>query len=499
MIRTRFAPSPTGFLHVGGLRTALYNFLFAKKYNGRFILRIEDTDQRRKVAGAVENLLATLEWAGVKPDEGPQIGGDFGPYVQSERLQLYRDYAQELLEKGHAYYCFCSAERLKKLKEWQIAQKIPPRYDNHCRSLSAEEIQSHLSSGEKHIIRMKIPSAGSIEIDDLIRGKVTFPVSQIDDQVLLKSDGYPTYHLANVVDDHLMQISHVIRGEEWLPSTPKHVLLYRYFGWELPQFAHLSLLLNPDKSKLSKRQGDVAVEDYRRKGYLPEALINFLALLGWNPGDDREIFSLDELIREFSLERVSHSGAIFNIEKLNWMNGIYIRNLSLERLWEYAKPYLEECLHQPGVDERAHWDEARLKAVLNSVKDGLSNFSEIPQKTAFYFASSISYEAPEIQDYLTTPESITVLKTLIPLIDSTGINQTDGEKPDFNSDSFIAAVRNVQKATGIKGKPLWMTIRVALTGTTQGPEIHQIASIIGRETCIKRLEAALNYAESHLN
>ncbi|HPC35665.1 MAG TPA: glutamate--tRNA ligase [Candidatus Marinimicrobia bacterium] len=499
MVRTRFAPSPTGFLHVGGLRTALYNFLFARKYDGRFILRIEDTDQRRKVAGAVENLLQTLDWAGLKPDEGPQIGGDFGPYIQSERLQLYRKYAQELLEKGDAYYCFCSSERLKKLKEWQVAQKIPPRYDNHCRNLSAEEIQRHLYVGEKYVIRMKVPDAGSIEIDDLIRGKVTFPVSQIDDQVLLKSDGYPTYHLANVVDDHLMQISHVIRGEEWLPSTPKHVLLYGYFGWELPQFAHLSLLLNPDKSKLSKRQGDVAVEDYRRKGYLPEALINFLALLGWNPGDDREIFSLDELVHEFSLERVSRSGAIFNIEKLNWMNGIYIRSLSPERLWNYAKPYLEECLHQSGVDEGKHWDEARLKAVLNSVKDGLSNLSEIPQKTAFYFASSIAYEAPEIQEYLTTPESVAVLKTLIPLIDSAKLCETGRTESDFGSDSFIAAVRNVQKATGIKGKPLWMTLRVALTGTTQGPEIHQIAGIIGLETCKKRLEAALNYAENHLN
>lgn len=488
MIRTRFAPSPTGFLHVGGLRTALYNYLFAKKNNGRFILRIEDTDQRRKVAGAVENLLATLDWAGVKPDEGPQIGGDFGPYVQSERLELYRKYVQELLDNGQAYYCFCSAERLQQLKEWQAARKIPPRYDNLCRSLSANEVKRHLESGAEHVIRMKVPTEDAIEIDDLIRGNVTFPVGQIDDQVLLKSDGFPTYHLANVVDDHLMQISHVIRGEEWLPSTPKHVLLYRFFGWDLPKFAHLSLLLNPDKSKLSKRQGDVAVEDYRRKGYLPQALINFLALLGWNPGDDREIFSLDELIREFSLERVSRSGAIFNIEKLNWMNGIYIRNLSPEHLLNSARPFLEEGLRQHNIDEQGQWDDARLVGMLNTIKDGLSAFSEIPQKTAFYFAPSFSYDAPEIQEYLTTSAAVAVLAALIPLV--------NGEQ-NFNGDTFVVAIKTVQKETGVKGKPLWMAVRAALTGAAQGPEIHQIAGVITRETCLARLEAALNYAKSH--
>lgn len=480
MIKTRFAPSPTGFLHVGGLRTALYNYLFARQNRGQFVLRIEDTDQRRKVAGAVENLLATLDWAGIKPDEGPRIGGNFGPYVQSERLELYRKYAVELVENGHAYPCFCSVERLQQLKDWQAAHHIPPRYDNHCRNLAVSEVSRRLAAGEAHIIRMKVPAAGGVEVSDLIRGTVSFPVDQIDDQVLIKSDGFPTYHLANVVDDHLMEISHVIRGEEWLPSTPKHVLLYRYFGWDLPQFAHLSLLLNPDKSKLSKRQGDVAVEDYRQKGYLPEALINFLALLGWNPGDDREIFTMEELIREFSLERISKSGAIFNIEKLNWMNGIYIRNLPPEHFWNTARPYLGEC---PGQSD------SKLSAALNTIKDGLSSFSEIPGKTAFYFARSLSYEASEIQEYLTTPSTVAVLAALMPLVQA---------ELNFDGDTFVAAIKTVQKETGIKGKPLWMTVRAALTGASHGPEIHQIAGVIDRETCLVRLESALKYAKSHV-
>ncbi len=480
MIRTRFAPSPTGFLHVGGLRTALYNYLFAKQNQGHFVLRIEDTDQRRKVAGAVENLIATLDWAGVKPDEGPNLGGKFGPYVQSERLELYRKYADELLEKGHAYYCFCSAERLQKLKEWQTAHKIPPRYDNHCRNLTPAEVQARLAAGEEHVIRLKVPIDGTVVVNDLIRGQVTFPVGLVDDQVLIKSDGFPTYHLANVIDDHLMHISHVIRGEEWLPSTPKHVLLYQYFGWELPQFAHLSLLLNPDKSKLSKRQGDVAAEDYRRKGFLPEALINFLALLGWNPGDDREIFSIEDLIKEFSLERVSKSGAIFNIEKLTWMNSLYIRKLEPEQLLKAARPYLPVT---------GNWSDAKILAALITVKDGLNTLAEVTPKTAFYFTECLAYNSPDIQEFLVTSQGVAVLTALIPLVRS---------ETNFGSETFVAHVKTVQKMTGIKGRPLWMAVRAALTGESHGPEIHHITGVLDRETCLARLEAALVYAESHL-
>jgi len=304
-VRVRFAPSPTGFLHIGSLRTALYNYLFACKHGGEFILRIEDTDQARSVPGGVENIISTLRWCEISYDEGPVLDtavgeiGDYGPYVQSARLEIYKKYAQQLLEKGSAYVCTCSSERLEQVRQEQIARKEAPKYDQHCRKAGVRDQALGVSS----VIRLKIPESGTTTYDDIIHGKMEFKNALIDDQVLMKSDGYPTYHLANVVDDHLMKITHVIRGEEWLSSTPKHILLYRAFGWEPPEFAHLPLLLNTHRQKLSKRQGHVSVEEYIQEGYLPEAVLNFVALLGWNPGDEREIFSLEQLIEEFSLER----------------------------------------------------------------------------------------------------------------------------------------------------------------------------------------------------
>ena len=280
-IRVRFAPSPTGYLHVGGLRTALYNYLFARRNNGKFILRIEDTDKNRFVEGAVKNLIETLDWIGLDRDEGPSKEGEYGPYYQSQRLDIYKKYSEELINKGHAYYCFCSSERLTEIREKQQKQGLQSKYDKHCLSLTQDEINSNLQNNLPHVVRLNVQPDEKIIIDDIIRGRVEFDSNIVDDQVLIKSDGYPTYHLANVIDDHLMKITHVIRGEEWLSSTPKHILLYDFLGWEKPMFAHLPLLLNSDRSKLSKRQGDVAVEDYRAKGYLKEALVNFVALLGW--------------------------------------------------------------------------------------------------------------------------------------------------------------------------------------------------------------------------
>ena len=325
-IRVRFAPSPTGYLHVGGLRTALYNYLFAKRNNGTFILRIEDTDRKRFVEGAVDNLISALKWCGLEFDEGPNTQGNYGPYMQSQRLDLYKEYSENLIYSGHAYYCFCTQERLESLREEQQRQKLPQaKYDKHCLHLTQEEIKSNLDSGKQHVIRLNVPADNIITFDDIIREKVSFNSSNIDDQVLIKGDGYPTYHLANVIDDHLMGITHVIRGEEWLSSTPKHILLYNFFKWEIPIFAHLPLLLNPDRSKLSKRQGDVSVEDYRSKGYLKEALVNFVALLGWNAGDDKEFYDMQALIDNFSLERVNKAGAVFDPEKLNWLNSEHLR------------------------------------------------------------------------------------------------------------------------------------------------------------------------------
>jgi len=333
MIKTRFAPSPTGYLHVGGLRTALYAYLFARQNKGIFALRIEDTDQKRYVEGAVESLQNALKFFDLNWDEGP--------IFQSKRTEIYMKYAKQLVEGGHAYPCFCTAERLDEMRKQQEANKQPPKYDRLCLNLSKEECRVRAEAGEPYVIRQRIPQELLI-FNDLVRGEMKFHGKDVDDQVLIKSDGYPTYHLANVVDDHEMEVTHVIRGEEWLPSTPKHVWLYQAFGWTPPAFAHLPLLLNPDRSKLSKRQGDVAAEDFLKRGYLKEAMINFIAFLGWNPGTEEEFFTLDELVDRFSLDRVQKAGAVFNLEKLDFLNGHYMRAKSIEELAALVKPWLEE-------------------------------------------------------------------------------------------------------------------------------------------------------------
>jgi len=380
-IRVRFAPSPTGLLHIGGLRTALYDYLFAKKNKGDFILRIEDTDQERLVKGAQENLIKTLNWIGLDYDEGPKVGGKFGPYIQSQRLKLYQQYAQELVKRGKAYYCFCSPERLKKLRQNQIDNRIPPMYDKHCLSLKPEEVEEKLKNKGPYVIRLKVPSKGVTEFNDIIRGKVEVDNKTIDDQVLLKSDGYPTYHLAVVVDDYLMKITHIFRGEEWLPSTPKHVLLYQAFGWPLPEFAHLPTILNKDRSKLSKRQGDVADEDYIKKGYLKEALINFIVLLGWHPGqgETEEFFSLKELIKKFDLKQVHKAGAVFDLEKLDWLNGVYIRKMKVKELTKLCLPYLKSEIGNQKLEINY------IEKVVALEQERIKKLSDLPKLTAYFF------------------------------------------------------------------------------------------------------------------
>jgi len=472
-IRTRFAPSPTGFLHVGGLRTALYNYLFAKKHNGQFILRIEDTDQTRIVPGAIENLIETLHWAGIEFDEGPNKGGPYGPYIQSQRLELYRKHAQELIEKGYAYYCFCSPERLEKMREEQIKLKQQPRYDGTCRRLSQEEVKKKLDEGIPKTIRMKIPEWGELTFHDLIRGDVTINFKTLDDQIILKSDGFPTYHLAVVVDAHYMKISHVIRGEEWLPSTPKHILLYEYLNWKKPQFAHLPLLLNPDRTKLSKRQGDVAVEDYRAKGYLPEAIVNFIALLGWNPGDEREFFKLDELINEFSLERVNKAGAIFDIKKLNWMNSHYIKNSDLDRITQLAIPFLKE----KGYDVS---NFQKVKIIVEAVRTHLEYLAQIVDYVDIFFTEIVEIENGEAREILKLDTSKTVLEKFIQKLQN-----LDGE---IDREKFKQLMKEIQNETSIKGKNLFMPIRIALTGKTHGPELPLLVEYFGKEKIKQRLE-----------
>lgn len=475
-VRVRFAPSPTGHLHVGGLRTALYNFLFARKYGGTFILRIEDTDRARYVEGAVENLINTLSWAGLKYDEGPGIGGDFGPYVQSERTDIYRSCAANLIEKEAAYRCFCSPERLEQMRHELERKKLTPKYDRTCLRLSEKEIQENLASRKPFVVRMKIPDAGSIRFSDIIRGDVEFSAEQIDDQVLLKSDGYPTYHLANVVDDHLMKISHVIRGEEWLSSTPKHVLLYQFFGWELPKFAHLPLLLNPDRSKLSKRQGDVAVEDYRKSGYLPEALVNFIALLGWSPGDDREIFSLEELGKEFSLEKVNKAGAIFNLEKLNWLNFQHLRR----KTDSDVLTMLRRQLDQSGIEHEKFSDKYLLEVVA-AMRERVTFVKDFVEKSPYFFQAPKEYDDAVVKKRW-KQQSSEYLRKLATEFSKLGNPQRE---------NYEVALKQTAESLKIGNGELIHPLRLAVSGRGEGPGVYEIVSIIGKEETIRRINSAI--------
>ena len=475
-VRTRFAPSPTGFLHVGGLRTALYNYLFAKREGGTFILRIEDTDQSRKVEGAVENLISTLEWAGVRFDEGPGREGECGPYIQSQRITLYHKHAHELVEEGKAYYCFCTAERLKEVRERQIAAKLPSSYDRRCRDLSRVEVTEQLEHGAPHVVRMKVPLEGDLTFADLIRGNVTISHKILDDQVILKTDGYPTYHLAVVVDDHFMKITHVIRGEEWLSSTPKHVLLFNYFGWDLPQFAHLPLLLNPDKSKLSKRQGDVAVEDYRLKGYLKEALVNFVAFLGWNPGDERELFLLEELTKEFSLARVGSSGAVFNIEKLDWLNFEHLRRKPDAEVLRMLREYLAGT----EVADRS-FDDAYLLGVIAAMRERVSFVKDFVEKSNYFFTAPHQYD-PEVVKKRWKPNSALLLRALA--TEYAGL--TTAGKEEYET----ALHRNAEKFQVTNGE-LIHPLRLAVSGTGSGPGLFDILAVLGKEETVQRINRAI--------
>jgi glutamyl-tRNA synthetase len=475
--RVRFAPSPTGYLHIGGLRTALYNYLFAKNQNGKIILRIEDTDRKRFVEGAVENLLKILEWAGIEFDEGPEIAGESGSYFQSQRLDIYKKYAKELISKDMAYYCFCTPERLKTLREKQQEQKLPQaKYDKLCLNLSKQEIDNNLYSDVTKIVRLNVNPDQQIIIADVIRGRVEFDSNNIDDQVLIKSDGFPTYHLANVIDDHLMGITHVIRGEEWLSSTPKHVLLYEYLGWEKPVFAHLPLLLNPDKSKLSKRQGDVAVEDYRDKGFLEEALINFVALLGWNPGDEQEFFTMEELINKFTLERVHKAGAVFNVEKLNWLNAEHLRSKPNEELLLMLKDELAKSYYKDKF-----LDDDYLLLIIEAMKPRVSFVNEFITNCTYFYEEPTEYDKNVIKKRWKedTPEQLKKLRDNISRLENT-------VKEDFEN----ALTKTAEELNISKGK-LIHPIRLALSGIGTGPGVYDSLYIIGKDKSIERIDRAL--------
>ena len=472
-VRVRFAPSPTGFLHIGGLRTALYNYLFARKEKGTFILRIEDTDQSRIVPGAIENLIVSLHNLGLDFDEGPGKEGSFGPYIQSQRLNLYQKQAQILLEKGFAYPCFCSSETLTNMRKEQQEKGEFVKYDRRCLALSKAEIERKIAAGEKYVIRLKIPDNRKFSFFDLIRGEVEMDSSQSDDQVLLKSDGFPTYHLASVVDDHFMQISHIIRGEEWLSSTPKHIYLYECLGWKAPKWVHLPLILNPDRTKLSKRMNDVSVDNYLANGYLREAIVNFVALLGWHPADDRELFTLEELCDVFSLKRVNKANAIFDLAKLDWMNGHYLRSLPLEEIALRCKPLFLEKGYDISDPEKYHLSIAVARercSLLNEIVDYCK---------MFYQPDTLTEEEEKI---LATPEAQKVLAWFVQKLPT--ITNWETEEIQNIINAGITAL-------GIKGKAFYIPLRLALIGKMHGPELPSTFAIIGLEESLQRLKCYL--------
>ena len=467
-VRVRFAPSPTGFLHIGGLRTALYNYLYAKQNDGIFILRIEDTDRNRYVEGAVENLIKTMQWSGIEYDEGPKIEGNKGPYFQSKRLDIYKKYIQELIKKEKAYPCFYSTERLKNIEKENIPSNILTQQDQKYRNISLDESITRMKN-ENHVIRLKVPKSGSIEYRDQVRGKLKFDLSLIEDQILIKSDGYPTYHFANVVDDYLMEITHVIRGEEWLASMPKHLLLYENFNWKKPEFIHLPLILNQDKTKLSKRQNDVAVEDYINNGYLKKAFINYLSLLGWHGSGDQELYTFDELIEDFSIDRIQKSGAIFDIKKLNWMNNHYIKKLDPQ---EILDKFLKD-----NIDLK---DKITLP-MIKLVYEKIERLTDIRDELKFLFEYSL--ENKKCHEILNNESSKTVLKLFNTKLEKTHI---------LDSMSFKTIVSKIQDEIKVGGKDLWMPLRIAITGKMHGPDVASIVEILGKEACLQRLNNIIN-------
>lgn len=486
-VRVRFAPSPTGYVHIGGLRTALYNYLFAKHQGGKFVLRIEDTDRTRYVEGAIENLINVMDWAGLEYDEGVFLDengktyqkGPFGPYIQSERVEkgIYQEHIQKLLDEDKAYYCFCTQERLDNLRNQQKADGLMPRYDGLCRGISREEAEKRVKAGEKHVIRIKLPANKDIHFNDAIKGNLSINTSDMDDQVLMKSDGFPTYHFAVVVDDHHMNITHVVRGDEWVSSTPKHVYLYEAFGWKAPTFVHLPTVLGKDKKKLSKRNADVAVEDFKKKGYLRDALINYIALVGWSPDSNQEILSHDELIEQFTFDRVSRSGGVFDEQKLDWVNSQYIKEMSDEDLANEIKPYL---LESGLIDENI--DSEKLIEIASTFKTGLNKFSEISSQVEFIFANFEDKEFySEVSQNLESGDAHAVLKSLKSIL----------ENEEMNEELAKTIMKRVQKETGIKGKSLFFPVRSALTGSEHGPEMLHIFMILGNEGIINRINFVL--------
>ena len=476
VVRVRFAPSPTGPLHIGGARSALFNWLFARRYGGKFIVRIEDTDLERSSRRSEENIMSALRWLGLDWDEGVQAGGSYGPYRQTERLDTYRHYAETLLQSGHAYRCYCTEEELAAEREALLSKGETPRYLGRCRKLTEADCAKLEAAGKKPVIRFRVPENKTVLIQDSVRGEVSFECSGIGDFIIIKSDGIPTYNYAVVVDDHTMAISHVIRAEEHLSNTPRQILLYEALGWKTPEFAHVSLILGKDRSKMSKRHGATAIEQYQSKGYLPEALVNFLALLGWSPEGEEEVLTPDELKQQFSLDRVAKSPAVFDLDKLNWLNGYYIRKVPLEQVTDLAIPHLEKAgyISTPLSPEKYEW----VKAVVASVRKYLNFMEEIVEYSRIYFDDKVEIQEEEAREVMAGEKVPAVLAALQEKVASGGVlTGADAKK----------ALKEVGKALGVKGKQIFMPVLVALTGSIHGPDLDRIMAILGKDRVVKRL------------
>lgn len=475
-VRTRFAPSPTGYMHIGNLRTALYEYLIAKSQGGKFILRIEDTDQERQVEGAVDVIYNTMRMTGLHHDEGPDIGGEYGPYVQSERMGMYMDYAKELVEEGVAYYCFCTKERLESLKESNAEGAAFAKYDRHCLGLSKEEVQAKLDAGVPFVIRQKMPDSGTTTFSDVVYGDITVENTELDDQILMKADGFPTYNFANVVDDHLMHITHVVRGSEYLSSTPKYNLLYKAFGWEPPVYVHLPAVMRDAHHKLSKRHGDKSFEDLVREGYVVEAIVNYIALLGWSPSGTQEIFSLKELEENFDMAGLSKSPAIFDIKKLTWMNSEYLKAMDFDKFYALAEPKLKEALGDTDLD---------LKKIAALLQKRLETLNDIPGLVEFF--KTLPEYGTELYTHkkMKTNDEIALssLEAALPVLENL---------EDWNTTSIHDALMALVGELGIKNGQLLWPVRTALSGEPTSPGgAMELADILGKEESLRRIRKGI--------
>jgi len=470
-IRTRFAPSPTGFMHIGNLRTAIFEYLVAKHDDGNFILRIEDTDQNRKVDGAIDFIYNTLNLCDINIDEGPNNEGNCGPYIQSERLNLYKKYADELVKSGHAYKCFCTEETLQSMREEADRRKKPFMYDGRCSHLTEEEIEEKIKNGESYVIRQKMPKYGTSIVHDVVYGDVKVENNVLEDQILLKSDGYPTYNFANVIDDHLMNITHVIRGNEYLSQTPKYNLLYEAFGWDAPTYIHVPMVLGEDGNKLSKRNGDASFMDLYNEGYLPEAIVNYLVLLGWSPSTNQEVYSMGELIENFDMHRISKSPSSYDIKKLKWFNAKYIKKLSDEEYLKFIRPFLKLNIS----DKSEEW----INKLLLIYKDHLSYGNEINELVNIFFNDEINI-SKENMEFLNSDENI-------PIVINTYREELESLK-EWNIENIAEVINIVKERTGVKGKLLYMPIRIKISGIEHGPELPDEIYLIGKEKVLDRLK-----------